>query len=103
MPSTSFERANIVAGQSKITDERILLGKDHKQFYNRHYIEIPDLVARKFELKDSDCLIWRYHHDKKAALVYKREGWKSKNIRPLPSIFDAQNDDATMETLFRRQ
>lgn len=102
MSSPSFEHANIVAGQSKITSERILLGKNHKQFYNHLYIEIPDLVARKFELKDSDCLIWRYYHDKRAALVYKREGWKSRNIRPLPSIFDALNDDATMETLYRR-
>ena len=102
MSFTSFERANIVAGQSKITSEKIILGKKHKHFYNLQYTEIPDLVARKFELKDSDCLIWRYYHDKGAALVYKREGWKSRNTRPLPSIFDALNDDTTMETLYRR-
>jgi hypothetical protein len=80
---TSFERANIVAGQSKITSEKIILGKKHKHFYNLRYIEIPELVARKFELKDSDCLIWRYFHDKRAAIVTKREGWKSANERIL--------------------
>lgn len=38
MSSPSFERANIVAGQSKITSERIILGKKYKHFYNLHYI-----------------------------------------------------------------
>lgn len=72
--STSFERANLVAGQSKITSEKILLGKNHKHFYNPHYLEIPDLVARKFDLRDGDRLIWHYYHDKRAAIVRKRGG-----------------------------
>jgi hypothetical protein len=79
MSSTSFERANIVAGQSKITSEKILLGKNHKYFHTLHYIEIPDLVARKFDLRDGDSLVWRYYHDKRVAIVTKREGWKSRS------------------------
>jgi hypothetical protein len=44
-------------------------------------IEIPDLVACKFNLKEGDCLIWHYYADKKAAIVTKREEWKSREAR----------------------
>jgi hypothetical protein len=81
MPFTSFENANLISGQSRISSPKIFLDKNHKHFYNIHYIEIPDSVARKFELNEGDCLIWHYYADKKAAIVTKREGWKSRNAK----------------------
>jgi hypothetical protein len=78
MTYTSFEQANLISGQSRISFTKIFLNKNHKHFYNLHYIEIPDSVARKFELNEGDCLIWNYYDDKKAAIVRKREGWKSR-------------------------
>ena len=81
MPPISFERANLISGQSRISSTKIFLDKNHKHFYNLHYIEIPDSVARKFELNEGDCLIWHYYDDKKAAIVRKREGWKSRNAK----------------------
>src|SRR5918992_678920 len=83
MSSPSSERANVVSGQSKIISEKIWLGKNHKHVYNPYYIEIPYEIAQKFDLKDEDCLIWRYYHDKRAAIVIKREGWKSRRARSL--------------------
>ena len=77
--SSSFERANRVAGLSRIIAEKIYLGKNHKHIYNPYYIEIPPLVALKWDLRDSDRLIWHYYHDKRAAIVTKREGWKSRS------------------------
>ena len=86
MTPTSYEQANIVAGLSKITSEKVYLGKNHKDFCNLHYIEIPYRVAYKFDLRDRDSLIWRYYHDKRAAIVTKREGWKSRSqINPYES------------------
>jgi bifunctional DNA-binding transcriptional regulator/antitoxin component of YhaV-PrlF toxin-antitoxin module len=70
-----------VSGQSKITSTKVFLDEYHKHFCNLHYIEIPDLVARKFDLKEGDSLIWYYYTDKKAAIVIKREGWKSREAR----------------------
>jgi hypothetical protein len=81
MSSPSFERANLISCQSKIISEKMYLGINHKHVYNLHYIEIPYLVACKFDLKDGDCLIWRYYPDKRAAIVTKREGWKSREAR----------------------
>lgn len=78
MSPTSFEHANRISGQSRISSTKIFLDKNHKHFCNLHYIEIPDSVARKFELNEGDCLIWHYYDDKKAAIVTKREGWKSR-------------------------
>ena len=79
MTPTYFEQANIVAGLSKITSEKIYLGKNHKNFWNLHYIEIPYRIAYKFDLRDGDSLIWHYYHDKRAAIITKREGWKSRS------------------------
>jgi hypothetical protein len=81
MTYTSFEHANLISGQSRISSTKIFLDKNHKHFCNLHYIEIPDSVARKFDLKGGDCLIWNYYHDKKAAIVRKREGWQSRKAR----------------------
>jgi hypothetical protein len=81
MSSTSFDNAKLVSGQSKISSVKVFLDKNHKHFGNLNYIEIPDLVARKFDLKEGDCLIWHYYTDKKAAIVIKREGWKSREAR----------------------
>ena len=84
MASTSVEHANLISGQSRISYTKIFLDKNHKHFCNLHYIEIPDLVARKFDLNEGDCLIWNYYDDKKSAIVTKREEWKSrepKNVK----------------------
>ena len=81
MPPISFEQANLISGQSRISSTQIFLDKNHIHFYNLHYIEIPDSVDRKFDLKEGDCLIWHYYADKKAAIVTKREGWKSRNAK----------------------
>ena len=64
--------------KSRISSTKIFLDNNHKHFYNLHYVEISDLVTRKFDLNEGDCLIWHYYDDKKAAIVRKREGWKSR-------------------------
>ena len=56
MPSTSFENANLITGQSRISSTKIFLDKNHKHFYNLHYIEIPDSVARKFDLNREEIV-----------------------------------------------
>lgn len=81
MSTTTFENAKLVSGQSKIDSVKVFLDKNHKHFCNLNYIEIPDLVARKFDLKEGDRLMWHYFTDKKAAIVIKREGWKSREAR----------------------
>jgi hypothetical protein len=81
MTFASFENAKLISGQSKITSAKVFLDKNHKHSCDLHYIEIPDLVARKFDLKEGDQLIWHYYVDKKAAIVIKREGWKSRDAR----------------------
>jgi hypothetical protein len=74
MPSTSFEDANLVSGRSKLFPARQL----GECFSGINIIEIPTLVALKFDLKEGDCLIWHYYDDKKAAIVTKREGRMSR-------------------------
>jgi hypothetical protein len=81
MSFISFENTKLVSGQSKITSTKVFLDKNHRHFYNLNYIEIPDFVALMFDLKEGDHLIWHYYVDKKAALVTKREGWKSREAR----------------------
>ena len=76
--SRSFEHTNCVVGLSKIIAEKIFLGKNHKHVFNPYYIDIPHSIALKWDLRDSDTLIWHYYHDKRAAIVTKREGWKSR-------------------------
>jgi hypothetical protein len=44
-------------------------------------IEIPPLIALKFDLREGDRLLWHYYDDKKAAIITKREGWKSRKAR----------------------
>jgi hypothetical protein len=83
MTFASFENTKLVSGQSKITSTKVFLDKNHKHSCNLNYIEIPDLVALKFDLKEGDHLIWHYYVDKKAAIVIKREGWKSREARML--------------------
>ena len=75
--STSFEHANLVSGQSKLYPTRRFAA----YFSSINIIEIPSLIARKFDLKEGDCLIWHYYADRKAAIVTKREGWKSRKAR----------------------
>ena len=77
MTSTSFEQANPISGRSKLYPAK----KFAEHFSSLNLIEIPDLVARKFDLKEGDCLIWHYYADKKAAIVTKREGWKSRKAK----------------------
>ena len=81
MNFASFENTKLVSGQSKITSTKVFLDKNHKHSCNLNYIEIPDLVALKFDLKEGDSLMWHYFADKKAAIVIKREGWKSREAR----------------------
>ena len=81
MNFASFENAKLVSGESKITSTKVFLNKNHKHVCNLNYIEIPDFVALKFDLKEGDSLIWHYFTDKKAAIVIKREGWKSREAR----------------------
>jgi len=87
MAFASFEKPRLISGQSKITSTKVFLDKSRKHFCDLHYIEIPDLVAREFDLREGDCLIWHYYTDKKAAIVIKREGWKSKEARISKSGF----------------
>ena len=53
MSSNSFENANLISGQSKLYPTK----KFTEYFYSLDLIEIPDLVARKFDLTKGDCLI----------------------------------------------
>ena len=76
-----FENARVVSGQSKIDSVKVFLDKNHKHYSNLNYIEIPDFVARKFNLEEGDRLMWHYFTDKKVAIVIKREGWKSREAR----------------------
>ena len=54
MHPTSFKNANLISGQSKLYTTK----KFAEYFSSLNLIEIPDLVARKFDLKEEDCLIW---------------------------------------------
>ena len=54
MPSTTFENANLISGQSKLYPTK----KFTEYFYSLDLIEIPDLVARKFDPTAGDCLIY---------------------------------------------
>jgi hypothetical protein len=83
MTPTYFEQANIVAGLSKITSEKVYLGKNHKDFCNLHYIEIPYKVAYKFDLRDGDSNLalspWQ-----KSGNSYKKGGLEvKKSNQPL--------------------
>jgi hypothetical protein len=77
MPLTPFENANHIAGQSKLFPMRQFA----EYFSSINIIGIPPLIAKKFDLKEGDCLIWHYYDDQKAAIVAKREGWKSRKPR----------------------
>ena len=77
MSTTSFENANLISGQSKLFPTRQFA----EYFSSLNIIEIPLLIARKFDLKEGDCLIWHYYDDKKAAIVIKREGRISRKLR----------------------
>jgi hypothetical protein len=52
MSTKKFENAKLISGQSKITSVKVFLDKNHKHVCNLNYIEIPDFVARKFDLKE---------------------------------------------------
>lgn len=74
MSSTSSERDKYVA-KSKVYS-KIYSDKGHRCFCDLYYIEIPTRIARKFDFKGGDCMIWRYYRDKKMAIMTKEEGWK---------------------------
>lgn len=63
MTSTSIELGRLISGQSKL-----FLTRQFAEYFSRlNIIEIPSLIAPKFDLKEGDCLIWHYYNDKKAA------------------------------------
>jgi hypothetical protein len=70
MHTTSFENVNHIKGQSKPYATKQLA----KYFPSVNLIEIPPLIALKFDLRDGDRLLWDYYDDKKVAIITKREG-----------------------------
>jgi hypothetical protein len=77
MPIISLENGKQIKGQSMLFPTKELA----KYFSSVNIIEIPALIALKFDLKEGDCLMWHYFDDEKSAIVTKREGWKSRNAR----------------------
>jgi hypothetical protein len=80
MSSTSFEPATLVAGQTKIYS-KVCSDRTHKHFCDLYYIKIPVPIGDKFDLKEGDCLVWRYYPNIKTALMSK---WDRKS-EPLGS------------------
>ena len=80
MPSTSIKPANLVASQTKIYS-KICSDRNHEHFCDLYYIKIPVPIGNKFDLKEGDCLIWRYYPDIKTAMMSKRGEWNSATTR----------------------
>jgi bifunctional DNA-binding transcriptional regulator/antitoxin component of YhaV-PrlF toxin-antitoxin module len=69
-----------MAGQSKIYS-KICSYRNHKHFCDLYYIKIPVPIGDKFDLKEGDCLVWRYYPDIKTAMMSKRGDRKLATAR----------------------
>jgi hypothetical protein len=81
MSSTSLKPAILEAGQTKVYS-KICSDRNHKHFCDLYYIKIPVPIGDKFDLKDGDCLLWRYYPDIRTALMSKWDR-KSATLRSI--------------------
>lgn len=78
MSSLSSEYGKLIVCQSKPIPIRQLFGR----LYELNMIEIPKPIAHEFDLKDGDCLIWRYYDKAKVVVISKRERRLARETRP---------------------